>query len=365
MLEVTKYLRSGKTLNSLMAKPYCLKVQKQDNLVLLKYDQVNSDFNIKIVRECRGIILDKRTWEPVCFPFYKFFNMGEQYADTVDGKIYVYQKVDGSLAKVWYYEGRWRLSSNGAIDATQVTIGDNINFFSLFLQALYGYGLTWESFTADLDPQFTYMYELATQDNRVVIPYEGYHIFYLGQRNIHTYQEQYVPDRRIENVKQYEFETAEDVEVAAEQLPDDEEGYVVRDEEWHRVKIKNPTYFLLHKIANNGKPDFLKYYLEHDEEELLAYFPEYQEEFDKLDAKFDAIANMAQYHVRRMQDLRQLPRGDFARMVFSRGIPKYLQSYVFKNYEDPTLTWGQYTQDWDYYKWKNFLETAEGDLQWI
>jgi hypothetical protein len=118
-------------------------------------------------------------------------------------------------------------------------------------------------------------------------------------------------------------------------------------------------------MASNGKPDFLKYYLEHDEEELLAYFPEYQQEFDKLDAQFDAIADMAQYHVKRMYDLRQLPRGDFARMVFSRGIPKYLQSYVFKNYEDPTLTWGKYTQDWDYHKWKNFLETAEGDLQWI
>lgn len=363
MLEITKYLRSGKSLASLAAKPYCLKVQEQDNLVLLKYDQVNSDFNIKLVRECRGIILDKRTWEPVCYPFNKFFNMGESYADTVDGRIFVYQKVDGSLAKVWFYEGRWRLSSNGAIDATQVTVGNNVNFFGLFLQALYGYGLTWESFTLTLDPQFTYMYELATQDNRVVIPYEGYHIFYLGQRNINTYQEYYWPDNRIENVKVYNFETAEDVEVAAEQLPDDEEGYVVRDESWNRVKIKNPTYFMLHKMANNGQPDFMRYYCEHEQEELLAYFPEYKSQFDDIERKMHKLAAMANYHQSIMYPFRKYPRGDFARILFAHGIPKYLHSYIFKTYEDNYLTWDKYTADWDYHKWKNILEQAEGDLR--
>ena len=99
-LEVVKYLRSGKPLASLAGAPYHLKIQERDNLVLLKYSQIESDFNIKICRECRGIILDKRTWEPVCFPFTKFFNMGEPYDDTVDGKLHVYQKIDGSLAKV-------------------------------------------------------------------------------------------------------------------------------------------------------------------------------------------------------------------------------------------------------------------------
>lgn len=363
MLEITKYLRSGHSLMSLAAKPYCLKMQQQDHLVLLKYDQINSDFNIKLVRECRGIILDNRTWEPVCYPFNKFFNMGEPYADTVDGRIYVYQKVDGSLAKVWYYEGRWRLSSNGAIDATQVTVGNNVNFFGLFMQALYGYGLNWETFTSKLDPQFTYMYELATQDNRVVIPYEGYHIFYLGQRNINTYQEYYLPDNRIENVKVYNFETAEDVEVAAEQLPDDEEGYVVRNDDWNRVKIKNPTYFLLHKVANNGKPDFLQYVLEHNEDELLAYFPEYANDLQNVHAQLIKLGHLAAYHAHEMTQFYFLNRGQFAKLVFSRGIPKYLQSYIFKTYEDHNLTWSAYTADWDYHKWKNMLEQAGGDLQ--
>lgn len=361
-LEVVKYLRSGKTLASLMGAPYNLKVQERDGLVLLKYDQINSDFNIKICRECRGIILEKRTWMPVCFPFMKFFNMGEQYADTVSGKLYVYQKIDGSLAKVWYYNGRWHLSSNGAIDATEVTVGDNVNFFGLFLQALYEYGLTWESFTKDLDKNYTYMYELATQDNQVVIPYEGYHLFYLGQRNMNTYEEEYKPDQRIENVKVYDFETAEDVEVAAEQLPDDEEGYVVRDENWNRVKIKNPTYFMLHKLANNGKPDLLKYVLEHEESEFLSYFPEYTDEVQAIHGKLVKLGHLANYHAHCMSQFYFVDRGQFAKMVFSRGVPKYLQSFVFKTYEDHNLNWAEYTKDWDYYKWKAILSSAEGDL---
>ena len=361
-LEVVKYLRSGHSLQSLAGAPYYLKIQERDGLVLLKYDQIKSDFNVKICRECRGIILEKRTWMPVCFPFTKFFNMGEPYADTVDGKIHVYQKVDGSLAKVWYYEGRWHLSSNGAIDATEVTIGDNINFFSLFLQALHEYGLTWESFVADLDKNYTYMYELATQDNRVVIPYEGYHIFYLGQRNMISYEEEYKPDRRIENVKVYHFETAEDVEVAAEQLPDDEEGYVVRDEEWHRVKIKNPTYFLLHRVANNGKPDFLQYVLDHNENELLAYFPEYAQDLALVRRKLYKLEALAWYYAAQLFKYRHYSRGEYAQYVKNKGVPKYLQSFVFKTYDDKQLTWYEYTANWDYHKWKNILALAEEDL---
>ena len=49
----------------LTKKPYCLTIKEDDNYALLKYSQIESDFNEIIVKECRGLIIDKNTLEPV------------------------------------------------------------------------------------------------------------------------------------------------------------------------------------------------------------------------------------------------------------------------------------------------------------
>ena len=363
MLQVQNYLRQGNPLVSLAGEPYNLIIKEEGDLVMLKYNQLASDFSEPIVQECRGIILYKKTWDVVCWPFSKFFNYGEPYAAELDeSKIYVYQKVDGSLIKVWFFEGVWRLSSNGVIDASEAVVNDNINLASLFLKTLREYGLTWESFTSTLDKEYTYMYELATPDNKVVVPYEDYNLFYLGQRHNRTGQEVYYPDDRISNVGVYTFQTINDVINSANELPDSEEGYVVRDRNWNRVKIKNPVYFMLHKIANNGKPDILQYVLEHNENELLAYFPEYGYEVENMKGKLYLLEKRAHMYVGQMARYYELPRADFAKCVFRGGVPVYYQSYVFKTYENHSYSWRDYTENWDIYDWKRILERAEGDL---
>lgn len=364
MLKIQQYLREGNPLNSLRAEPYNLIIKEEGNLAILKYNQIASDFSEEMVREARGIIFYKPTWDVVCYPFEKFFNEGEPHADELDeSELYVYQKVDGSLAKVWYFEGAWRLSSNGVIDASEVVMNDGVNFQSLFMRALSTYGLDWQSFVSKLDKNYTYMYELATPDNKVVVQYDKYHLFYLGQRNIHTYQEEYNPDTRIDNVKVYNFKSIEEIIEASTELPDSEEGYVVRDKNWNRVKIKNPTYFMLHKLANNGKPDIIEYVFEYNEDELLAYFPEYKEEVERVKKMFRLIEHKAHTYVHIMERYYDMPRADFAKCVFRGGVPVYYQSYVFKTYENHNLTWRDYTKEWTIYDWKRIIERAGGDLR--
>ena len=59
----------------LSEKPYCLAITREQwnglNLVMLKYNQIESDFSELIVRECRGFILNEDTLEIVSFPFIK------------------------------------------------------------------------------------------------------------------------------------------------------------------------------------------------------------------------------------------------------------------------------------------------------
>ena len=94
---------------------------------MFKYNQIESDFEYQLVREARGIILREKVWKVVCRPFDKFFNYGEQFSDVrlIDWEhVYVQQKVDGSLIKIWYDFGRWHISTNGSIDAFKAECGD-------------------------------------------------------------------------------------------------------------------------------------------------------------------------------------------------------------------------------------------------
>src|ERR1035437_3404382 len=67
------------------------------NLHLFKYNQISSPFGEEIVREARGIILDKdKGWSVVAMGFSKFANYGESYAAKIDwSSAEVQEKVDG------------------------------------------------------------------------------------------------------------------------------------------------------------------------------------------------------------------------------------------------------------------------------
>ena len=119
-LNILEFIRQNDDWESkLSVSPYYIKTKRSGQFVLLKYDQIRSDFNIPIVRECRGIILDESDgYKPVCVPFYKFGNIGESYVPDIDwGSAQVQEKLDGSLIKLWHHKGTWHVSSNGEIDA--------------------------------------------------------------------------------------------------------------------------------------------------------------------------------------------------------------------------------------------------------
>lgn len=354
-LELQKFLRAGHSLDELRKPPYSLIIKEEGDLVLFKYTQGVSDGFNPIVREARGIILSRENWDIVCHPFHRFFNFNQPEADALRGNLHIYEKVDGSLIKLYFYCGEWRCSSNGNIDARNVSLNGK-NFFELVKKALKTYGLTWEFFTKNLNPYFTYMYELATQDNPVVIRYTGYHLYYLGERNNFTGQEEYNPDPRIDNVKVYHFTTLYEVVHSSLMMSDNQEGYVVRDDEWHRVKVKNPTYFLAHHLANNGRPDFLDILLNGDVKEFLNYFPQYKKDIEEMKEIFALMNEEAEMLRDRTSEFWDYARKDF---VASIDVPKPYQSFIFKCYEDHKLTWKKFTADWDYNKWKGFLKKNE------
>ena len=86
-LEITDFICRNREWEKMLAEaPYFVKVKRNCGFILLKYDQIRSDFSIPMVRECRGIILDESaSFIPVCVPFFSLAIMGRNTSLILTG----------------------------------------------------------------------------------------------------------------------------------------------------------------------------------------------------------------------------------------------------------------------------------------
>ncbi|MEU1557069.1 RNA ligase [Streptomyces scabiei] len=116
----------------------------------------------RVTTRCRGLVADDTTGEIVALPLPKFFNVGEHesgqpYAPGLpDEPFEVYDKVDGSLAVVFHYAGRWRVASKGSFVSVQAT---------------WAQRLLDRQDTSGLVPGVTYLAEILYPENRIVVDY--------------------------------------------------------------------------------------------------------------------------------------------------------------------------------------------------
>jgi hypothetical protein len=288
----------------LSEKPYCLGVSRDvalgKKLLLLKYSQIDSDFNEPLVRECRGLILDEDTLEVICHPFNKFGNYGESYCPNIDWKsCYVTEKLDGSLIKVVKLGDALLVSTNGTIDAFKAPLPEQIGctaktFGDLVIEALAAQGISFKQFKDMLEPGFTYMFELSSPFNKVVVAWHETKLHFIGCRDNATGKELFYGDHALAKVfhvpQIFMLRSVDECVAAAGKLDCNHEGYVVVDKHFNRVKIKSPTYVSLHHMKNNGVLSYergLEIVRGNELAEVLTYFPEFAEHLNALKAKYD------------------------------------------------------------------------------
>lgn len=208
----------------------------------------------QVTTRCRGLVADDATGEIVALPLPKFFNVGEHeagrpYAPALpDEPFEVYDKVDGSLAVVFHYAGRWRVASKGSFISTQATWAQRL---------LDGKD------TSALLPGVTYLAEILYPQNRIVVDY--------GDRRDLVLLAAFAKDGTEVPLAQAAADwqgigsvvtvwpavpLAELLALAeANQLPGgrpaegtDAEGFVLRFESGVRAKAKLSEYIRLHKV---------------------------------------------------------------------------------------------------------------------
>ncbi len=340
----------------LKEKPYCIEV-KHDNvfgkdMVLFKYSQIESDFNEPFVRICRGLILDANSFDVICFPFVKFFNYGECYADEIDWKTSVVSsKIDGSIIKVVAIDnGNYLISTNSTIDAFKCNLTSNVGcpyktFGELAMEGFKHYGLTIEDFPRLFAPGYTYIFELTSPWNQVVVRFEETKVWFLGVRDNSTFKETFYGDhvlsQTFDTPHVFPITTIDQCIAASKVLPEDAEGYVVCDAEFRRIKVKSPRYVQLHYMAGNqnwSTRRVLEILLTNEVSEYIAYFPLFKAAFDVVKAKYEAYLHDLEDMQVAIDNLLEvyngsMPKKEFARWVFASRSSKVYSGFAFAYFD--------------------------------
>ena len=202
----------------------------------VQYERLWDDITI----QCRGLVTNSKG-NIVARPFKKFFNYEEHKPEDIPNENYVvYEKMDGSLGILFYYEEEWILATRGSFTSPQAIKGKEI------LDKKYDVSL--------LRKDNTYLFEIIFKENRIVVNYgDEEKLVLLGA--IHTETGNEVPDSSLFFMEEGGWELVmtyktwgEGYDLLKEEISNNREGYVIRFNNGFRMKIKGEEYKRLHKI---------------------------------------------------------------------------------------------------------------------
>ena len=209
---------------------------------------------------CRGLVTDNKG-DIVATPFQKFFNIEEGKFEPTE-KFEVYEKMDGSLGIVFWYEGKWILATRGSFTSDQAIKGTEI---------LKKYN------TDIMFRHMTFCFEIIYPENRIVLDYGGEEkLVMLGafDRWGKDYDISDWDEWGFDVVKKYDG--IKDFKELKAMVKDDQEGFVVKFSNGDRIKVKGVEYLRLHKIMTNVTTTGVWEYLKNGEDvmELLKDVPD-------------------------------------------------------------------------------------------
>jgi len=280
-MELLKYLETH-TLDELVNKYDLIMRQHKEysNLILLKYNQIGSDMSEPIVQECRGIILDTDdNYRVVCRSFNKFFNDTEGHAADIDwDTAKIFEKLDGSLCQLYYYDEEWKIATSGSADASG-NVGDfDFTFKELFWRV-------WKELRYKLptDTGVSFFFELVTPYNRIVVDNPENSLTLLGARRLSDFKELNPVVEAHYNgwkcVQLYDFDDIDEIKEVLETMNGHEqEGFVVCDSKYRRIKLKCDDYIKKHRLVSSmSKRNMLDVIRTNESDEVMPSVPQFKE----------------------------------------------------------------------------------------
>lgn len=363
--KILRFINSNPNWRTILSSsPYNLIIKDLGDCTLIKYNQLFSDFKEPMVREARGIIIQKkgRKYRLVRIAFTKFFCVGDPNAKRDLYKLahrkqwFVEEKIDGSLITLAWWDNKWHVSTSGNIDAYKAPLsfanGDIQNFGKLFEYASKG-----KIDYKQLNKRFTYIFELVGLENKVIVPYEVEDIYYLGRRNNNTLLEvPYFKDNcagvedckrpkcRVVDISKNPKKIIKELQREVNSFTKDQEhfeGYVISDSSLKtRVKMKSSKYLELSLQKGDGVFSARKILLmikDHKDDDVLSSFPEYKPQFDDIRNKLSNWMIELKNDIDEMKSLKFESRKDLAMWAKEKSFSSIL--FAAYNTENPDMDW--------------------------
>jgi RNA ligase len=195
---------------------------------------------------CRGMVVDA-DGNILARPFMKFKNYEEYQASEIDWSIpfETFEKMDGSLIILFYYNYKWIVASRGSFASEQAIEGErmlNLNSYAC----------------GRLSSKNTYLFEIIFPENRIVVNYgDRKELVMLGVIQTSTGVEMPYDDMRLSYFKYFtivnklELKSLNELRQLIDRGEDNKEGVVIRFSNGFRMKMKFAEYCRLHAIVTN------------------------------------------------------------------------------------------------------------------
>lgn len=193
----------------------------------------------EVTMMCRGLIVNKDTYEIVARPFTKFFNYEEHLAlglPVPSEEPIAIRKLDGSLGILYWWNDlpfiatRGSFTSNQAIWATE-WVRKNLDY-------------------SQFDVNYTYLFEIIYPENKIVVSYDFSGLVMIGAMSI---ENQPIGERGVRVPPNIQLATRvpyTGYHALKEMNTPNEEGFVLFFPRSNvRMKIKFDDYIRLHKIV--------------------------------------------------------------------------------------------------------------------
>ena len=241
----------------------------------------------EIILQCRGLTTDLQG-NVIAKPFKKFFNLGENKHVGSDNYT-VWEKIDGSLIIVFWYNGEWLVSSRGSFYSDQAIWAKEILSDSFY-----------DSWKEYADKGKTFLFELIVPENKIVIDYGEERALYLIGAVITDTGEELTPDESMvcndwfKLPSQYHYRHFRSMELLNWE---NKEGFVVWFDNGHKVKIKFENYLVKHRIVWSLTNRLVWEYLSEGRvDELIDQVPDefyevVKKEIENLQRTYDFLEN--------------------------------------------------------------------------
>ncbi|WP_293913944.1 RNA ligase [Deinococcus sp.] len=269
------------------------------NLICFKYEQRLSPMHETAVQDARALILDEADdWRVVSMSYRKFFNLGEPLEGELDwSSARIEEKLDGSLLVLYPYAGAWQVQSSGLPDAggslSARTLPPGVSTFAdLFWHTFAALGYALPPLPGSTSPRYSLSFELMTPHNEVVVHHTRSRLVLHAVRNLETLVEEDAARWAVrlgyEAVRTYDLDR-EGLRAAANALSaTEQEGFIVRDAAFRRVKVKGEQYVRLSHVKDQWTPERAgQIVLRGETEEFSAYFPGYAAELAAIQRRLE------------------------------------------------------------------------------